>query len=59
MTITQQFSKLYPTAVVTTKLNANNDMIVYVNGQTAYNRSDRNTFDQITRMTNALLRSQK
>lgn len=54
----KQFLKIYPTATVTEKRASNGDMIVYVNGQTAFNKEDRyNAENWLNMMINALERS--
>lgn len=54
----KQFLKIYPTANVTEKRASNGDMIVYVNGQTAFNKEDRyNAENWLNMMINALERS--
>lgn len=48
----------YPTATVTEKKNTNGDVIVSVNGQTAFNKEDRfNASNWFLMMENALKRS--
>lgn len=60
MTLVQEFNQKFPEAVVTVKRVSNGDDIVYVNGQTAFNKSDRNWYsDYMVRMENALNRSNK
>ncbi len=52
------FLAQYPAAVITTKRAANGDEIILVNGQTAYNKSDRfNAANWLLMMENALKRS--
>ena len=52
------FLQTRPEAVVTEKANKNGDMIVYVNGQTAFNKEDRwNASNWLTAMEAAYQRS--
>lgn len=52
------FLKTIPEAKVTEKKNSNGDIIVYVNGQTAFNKEDRyNASLWLTMMENAYKRS--
>jgi len=52
------FLKTRPEAKVTEKKNSNGDIIVYVNGQTAFNKEDRsNAANWIIMMENAYQRS--
>lgn len=54
------FLQKFPTAIVTEKNNQNGDTIVYVNGQTAFNKSDRhNASNWLTMMENAYKRALK
>lgn len=54
----QEFLKIQPTAIVTEKRASNGDVIVYVNGQTAFNKEDRyNASNWLTMMSNAFNRS--
>ena len=54
----QEFLKVQPTAIVTEKRALNGDVIVYVNGQTAFNKEDRyNASNWLTMMSNAFNRS--
>lgn len=54
------FLNIRPTANVTEKKNNNGDVIVYVNGQTAFNKEDRyNASNWLTMMENAYQRSLK
>lgn len=58
MTLAQEFNNKFPEAVVTIKRTSEGDDIVYVNGQTAFNKSDRSWYsDYMLRMENALKRS--
>jgi hypothetical protein len=53
-----QLLQIYPTAIVTEKRSANGDVIVYVNGQTAFNKEDRhNAENWLNMMINAFKRS--
>jgi len=53
-----QLLKIYPTAIVTEKRSANGDVIVYVNGQTAFNKEDRHNAESwLNMMINAFKRS--
>lgn len=52
------FLNIRPTANVTEKKNNNGDVVVYVNGQTAFNKEDRyNASNWLTMMENAYQRS--
>jgi len=52
-----QFLQLYPQAIITEK-KVNGDVIVYVNGQTAFNKSDvYNASNWLLMMKNAYLRA--
>lgn len=52
------FLKKYPDAKVTESKNKDGDVIVSVNGQTAFNKEDRhNSSNWLTMMENALKRS--
>jgi hypothetical protein len=52
------FLNTRPTANVTEKKNSNGEVIVYVNGQTAFNKEDRyNASNWPTMMENAYQRS--
>lgn len=52
------FLNTRPTANVTEKRNSKGDVIVYVNGQTAFNKEDRyNAANWIIMMENAYQRS--
>jgi adenine specific DNA methylase Mod len=54
------FLTIQPSAVVTESRSINGDMIVYVNGQTAFNKEDRyNSSEWLTMMSNAFNRSLK
>jgi hypothetical protein len=41
MTIAETFNQKFPEAVVTSKKNKDGDTIVYVDGQTAFNKDSR------------------
>ena len=52
------FLKIEPTAIITEKRASNGDIIVYVNGQTAFNKSDvYNAGSWLNMMSNAYNRS--
>jgi hypothetical protein len=52
------FLTKYPTAVITEKKAINGDIIILINGQTAYNKEDRfNASNWFLMMENALKRS--
>ena len=54
------FLNTRPTAIVTERKNSDGDAIVYVNGQTAFNKEDRyNASNWLTMMENAYQRSTK
>ena len=54
----QQLLEIYPTAIVTKKRAKIGDIIVYVNGQTAYNQEDRyNAENWLNMMINAFKNS--
>ena len=54
----KQLLEIYPTAIVTEKRSSNGDVIVYVNGQTAFNKEDRyNAENWLNMMINAFKRS--
>ncbi len=54
------FLKSNPQAKITTKKKSNGDVIVMVNGQTAYNKSDQYSAEHhLTAMMNALKRSRQ
>ena len=54
------FLQTRPDAIVTERKNNNGDIIVYVNGQTAFNKEDRyNASNWLRAMENAYQRSLK
>ena len=58
--MTNQFKVTRPSAIVTEKKNSNGDVIIYINGQTAFNKGDRyNSSNWTTMMENAYQRSLK